>query len=54
MSERIVELSAADLAAKLASGEVSSVDAVTSHLEQIEATDGTPLTPRTARAGPTG
>lgn len=43
MSERIVELSAADLAAKLASGEVSSVDAVTAHLEQIEATDGTPL-----------
>ena len=43
MSERIVELSAAELAAKLASGEVSSVDAVTAHLEQIEATDGTPL-----------
>lgn len=40
MSERIVELSAADLAAKLASGDVSSVDAVNAHFEQIDATEG--------------
>ena len=43
MSESIIELSAAELAAKLASGEVASVDAVQAHLDHIEATDGTAL-----------
>lgn len=43
MSEQIIELSAAELAGRLAAGEVSSVDAVQAHLDQIEATDGAAL-----------
>ncbi|MGR0317988.1 Asp-tRNA(Asn)/Glu-tRNA(Gln) amidotransferase subunit GatA [Agromyces sp. ZXT2-3] len=39
MSE-LIRLSAADLAAKLASGEVSSVEATTAHLDRIAAVDG--------------
>ena len=36
----IIRLTAADLAAKLASGEVSAVDAATAHLDRIDAVDG--------------
>lgn len=36
----LIRLSAADLAAKLASGEVSSVEATKAHLDRIEAVDG--------------
>ena len=43
MSEQIIELSAAELAGRLAAGEISSVDAVQAHLDQIEATDGAAL-----------
>ena len=43
MGEQIIELSAAELAGRLAAGEVSSVDAVQAHLDQIEATDGAAL-----------
>ena len=43
MSESIVQLSAADLAARLAAGEVSSEEAVAAHFSHIDATDGTAL-----------
>ena len=36
----LIELSAADLAAKLSSGEVSSVEATQAHLDRIAAVDG--------------
>ena len=40
MSDDLIRLSAADLGAKLASGEVSSVEATRAHLDRIAAVDG--------------
>ncbi len=40
MSAELIRLTAADLAAKLASGEVSSVEATRAHLDRIAAVDG--------------
>ncbi|MDP3209884.1 MAG: amidase family protein, partial [Rhodoglobus sp.] len=40
MSSDLIRLSASDLAGKLASGEVSSVEATQAHLDRIAAVDG--------------
>ncbi len=54
MSERIVELFAADLAARLASGDGASVDAVNAHFEQIDATEGHAVEPEDRHQGTDG
>ncbi|MDO4255014.1 MAG: Asp-tRNA(Asn)/Glu-tRNA(Gln) amidotransferase subunit GatA [Kocuria sp.] len=54
MTENLIELCAAELAQKLAAGEVTSVEVVQAHLERIAATDGTAVDLRDPSAGKTG
>lgn len=53
MSE-LIKLSAAELAEKLKSGEVSSVEVTQAHLDRIEATDGAALDESNRAAGKAG
>ena len=52
--EGVVGLPAAELARKLADGELSSVDAVQAHLDRIEATDGAVVDPADRSRGKAG
>jgi aspartyl-tRNA(Asn)/glutamyl-tRNA(Gln) amidotransferase subunit A len=52
--EGVVGLPAAELARKLAAGEISSVEAVQAHLDRIRATDGDPLDPADRSRGKAG
>lgn len=54
MTENLIELSAAQLAEKLAAREVTSVEAVQAHLDRITATDGAPADEQNRYAGKTG
>ena len=49
-----VGLSAAELARRLAAGEITSVDAVQAHLDRIRETDGEPVDPADRSRGRTG
>ena len=50
----VVGLSAAELAHRLAAGEVTSVEAVQAHLDRIRETDGEPVDPADRSRGRTG
>ncbi|KAA9393790.1 Asp-tRNA(Asn)/Glu-tRNA(Gln) amidotransferase subunit GatA [Kocuria coralli] len=54
MTQNIVELTAAELAQKLADREITSVEAVQAHLDRISATDGEPLDAGSRSAGRSG